>query len=71
LSRFVSTVSHELRTPVSVLTMSVEFLENHADKITPEIEKKLREGISRNIYLLKDLIENILTLSSFNAFEDR
>jgi len=63
LSRFVSTVSHELRTPVSVLTMSIEFLENHSDKITPEIEKKLREGISRNIYLLKDLIENILTLS--------
>jgi PAS domain S-box-containing protein len=63
LSRFVSTVSHELRTPVSVLTMSIEFLENHADKITPEIEQKLREGISRNIYLLKDLIENILTLS--------
>jgi len=63
LGRFVSTVSHELRTPVSVLTMSIEFLENHADKITPEIEKKLREGISRNIYLLKGLIEDILTLS--------
>ncbi len=63
LGRFVSTVSHELRTPVSVLTMSIEFLENHADKITPDIEKKLREGISRNIYLLKDLIEDILTLS--------
>ena len=63
LGRFVSTVSHELRTPVSVLTMSIEFLENHTDKITPEIEKKLREGISRNIYLLKDLIEDILTLS--------
>jgi len=63
LSRFVSTVSHELRTPVSVLTMSIEFLENHSDKITPEIEIKLREGISRNIYLLKDLIEDILTLS--------
>jgi PAS domain S-box-containing protein len=63
LGRFVSTVSHELRTPVSVLTMSIEFLENHADKITPEIEKKLKEGISRNIYLLKDLIEDILTLS--------
>ena len=63
LSRFVSTVSHELRTPVSILTMSIEFLENHTDKITPEIEKTLKEGISRNIYLLKDLIENILTLS--------
>jgi len=66
LSRFVSTVSHELRTPVSVLTMSIEFLENHTDKITPEINKKLREGISRNIYLLKDLIEDILTLSSID-----
>ncbi len=63
LGRFVSTVSHELRTPVSVLIMSIEFLENHSDKITPEINKKLREGISRNIYLLKDLIEDILTLS--------
>ncbi len=63
LGRFVSTVSHELRTPVSVLTMSMEFLENHTDKITPEVKKRLREGISRNIYLLKDLIEDILTLS--------
>ena len=63
LSRFVSTVSHELRTPVSVLTMSMEFLENHSDKVSPEINRKLREGISRNIYLLKDLIEDILALS--------
>jgi len=63
LGRFVSTVSHELRTPVSVLTMSMEFLENHSDRITPEVNKKLREGISRNIFLLKDLIEDILTLS--------
>jgi PAS domain S-box-containing protein len=63
LGRFVSTVSHELRTPVSVLTMSIDFLENHNDKVTPEIDKKLREGISRNIYLLKDLIEDILMLS--------
>ena len=63
LGRFVSTVSHELRNPVSVLTMSMEFLNNHPDKITPEINKRLREGISRNVYLLKDLIEDILTLS--------
>ncbi|NVM46240.1 MAG: PAS domain S-box protein [Candidatus Lokiarchaeota archaeon] len=63
LERFVSTVSHELRTPVSVLTLSMEFLENHSDKLTPEVNKKLREGISRNISLLKDLIEDILTLS--------
>ena len=43
--------------------MSIDFLENHSEKITPEIGKKLKEGISRNIYLLKDLVEDILTLS--------
>ena len=63
LERFVGTVSHELRTPISVLTMSIDFLENHSEKITPEISKKLDEGISRNIYHLKDLVEDILTLS--------
>ena len=46
--------------------MSMEFLENHTDKITPEVNKKLREVISRNIYLLKDLIEDILTLSKID-----
>ena len=71
LGRFVSTVSHELRTPVSVLTMSMEFLENHTDKITPEVNRKLREGISRNIYLLKDLIEDILTLSRIDEGKAR
>ncbi|MBY8987879.1 MAG: HAMP domain-containing histidine kinase, partial [Candidatus Lokiarchaeota archaeon] len=45
---------------------SMEFLENHTDKITPEVNKKLREVISRNIYLLKDLIEDILTLSKID-----
>ena len=66
LGRFVSTVSHELRTPVSVLTMSIQLLENHTDKITPEIDKRLRNGITKNIYLLKDLIEDILTLSKID-----
>jgi len=63
LERFVSTVSHELRTPISVLTMSIEFLKNHSENVTPEISEKLEEGISRNIYLLKDLVKDILTLS--------
>jgi signal transduction histidine kinase len=43
--------------------MSIEFLKNHSENVTPEISEKLEEGISRNIYLLKDLVEDILTLS--------
>jgi len=63
LERFVSTVSHELRTPISVLVMSMDYLNNYRDQITPEVEKRLQDGISRNILLLNDLVEDILTLS--------
>jgi signal transduction histidine kinase len=63
LERFVSTVSHELRTPISVLIMSLDFLDNHSDSVTPDVIKKLQEGIKRNIYLLKELVDDILTLS--------
>ncbi len=66
LERFVSTVSHELRTPISVLIMSLDFLDNHSDSVTPDIIKKLEEGIKRNIYLLKELVDDILTLSKID-----
>jgi len=69
LKRFVSTVSHELRTPVSVLIMSIDFLENHSDKVTPEVNKKLQDGIKKNILLLKILIDDILTLSRLDKHE--
>jgi PAS domain S-box-containing protein len=63
LERFVSTVSHELRTPISVLIMSLDFLDNHSEQVTPDVNKKLQEGIKRNIHLLKELVDDILTLS--------
>ena len=66
LARFVSTVSHELRTPISVLIMTLDFLDNHSEKVTPDVSKKLQEGIKRNIYFLKDLVEDILTLSKID-----
>jgi len=63
LERFVSTVSHELRTPISVLVMSMDYLNNYGDQITHEVKEKLQDGIYRNISLLKGLVEDILTLS--------
>ncbi|MFX0176916.1 MAG: sensor histidine kinase, partial [Candidatus Hodarchaeota archaeon] len=63
LERFVSTVSHELRTPISVLVMSIDYLKNHKESLTPEIEEQLKDAITRNISLLNELVEDILTLS--------
>lgn len=63
LERFVSTVSHELRTSIAVLVSSMDFLKNHSEKITDEVNKQININIEKNIYLLKDLIEDILMLS--------
>jgi PAS domain S-box-containing protein len=63
LEHFVSTVSHELRTPISILIMSLDYLDNHKDKISQETYDKLQKGIKKNIYLLRELVENILILS--------
>jgi PAS domain S-box-containing protein len=62
LSQLVSTVSHELRTPITVLMMSIDYLNKHREDIEKELEEKLMEGIMRNIYLLHELAEDILLI---------
>ena len=66
LEQFVSTVSHELRTPLTVLMMSIEYLKNNKDSISKDVFEKLIDNMSRNSELLKELIENILTLSKID-----
>ena len=63
LQQLISTVSHELRTPITVLLMSMDFLRNHKDKLQPEVETKLMDGIDRNVTLLHKLADDILMIS--------
>ena len=63
LERFVSTVSHELRTPISVLITSYDFLDNHSEKVTLDVRDRLHAGIKKNAFLLRELVEDLLTLS--------
>jgi len=63
LEQLISTVSHELRTPLTVILMSLDFLKNKKETITPEIKEQLMEGISRNTSLLHELAEDILMSS--------
>ena len=66
LEKFVSTVSHELRTPITVLMMSIEYLKKTKTGMTSEIEDRLLDGISRNITLLSELVEDILLISQID-----
>ena len=64
LERFVSTVSHELRTPISVLVLSIEYLNKHPEQLTDELRNQLNNTIEKNTYLLKDLIEDTITVTA-------
>lgn len=63
LEQFVSTVSHELKNPIAVLLMSLNYVTTHREEITKEQEIKLRDGILRNVTLLNELVNDLLTLS--------
>ena len=64
---FISTVSHELRTP---LTSIVGYLEVMRDGAVGKLPTGLHAGLSvieRNAVRLRDLVEDLLTLSAYDA----
>ena len=64
---FISTVSHELRTP---LTSIVGYLEVMRDGGLGQLPKGLHAGLSvieRNAVRLRDLVEDLLILSAYDA----
>lgn len=68
LKSFVSTASHELRTPISVLiTHSKALLEN---KFENEAEEKKYKGIIlKEVLEMRELTENLLTISKLDALD--
>jgi PAS domain S-box-containing protein len=66
LTQFVSTVSHELRTPITVLMMSIEYLNKFKEKTDQQVIEKLMDAISRNINILNELVEDLLLLSKID-----
>ncbi len=64
---FISTVSHELRTP---LTSIVGYLEMMGEGTFGELGEDLRRGldiVGRNVVRLRELVEDLLTLSAYDS----
>jgi two-component system OmpR family sensor kinase len=59
---FVSTVSHELRTPLTSIAGYLELMEDSFDGLTPQ-QAGMVEVVGRNVGRLRNLIEDLLTLS--------
>ncbi|MBN1563319.1 MAG: PAS domain S-box protein, partial [Anaerolineae bacterium] len=64
---FVSTVSHELRTPLSVVLLQVSTLLRYYDRISDDERRRMVGEIQAQAHILRDLIEDILELSRFDA----
>jgi len=60
---FMATVSHELRTPLTSISGYVELLRDAEPDDLSDAQRRMLEVIARNARRLRELIEDILTLS--------
>jgi signal transduction histidine kinase len=68
---FMSTVSHELRTPLTSISGYLELLRDPETGVLTEAQERMLEVIARNARRLRELIEDILTLSRIETGEFR
>lgn len=64
---FMATVSHELRTPLTSISGYVELLRDAEPPELSDAQLRMVEVIARNTRRLRELIEDILTLSRIEA----
>ncbi|GAA0585582.1 hypothetical protein GCM10010172_83470 [Paractinoplanes ferrugineus] len=64
---FMATVSHELRTPLTSISGYVELLRDSEPGELTDAQRRMLEVIARNARRLRELIEDILTLSRIES----
>ena len=64
---FMATVSHELRTPLTSISGYVELLRDAGPEELSDAQQRMLEVIARNARRLRELIEDILTLSRIES----
>jgi two-component system, OmpR family, sensor histidine kinase MtrB len=68
--RFVADVSHELRTPLTALVAEASILREHVDEMPPET-RRTAELLVDDVGRLRDLVEELMELSRFDADAER
>ncbi|HSL75746.1 MAG TPA: HAMP domain-containing sensor histidine kinase [Candidatus Limnocylindrales bacterium] len=64
--RFVADVSHELRTPVTALVAEASIVREHVAELPPE-SRRAAELLVDDVGRLRDLVEELMELSRFDA----
>jgi len=68
--RFVADVSHELRTPLTALVAEASIVGEHLDALPPD-SKRAGELLVKDIGRLRNLVEELMELSRFDADAER
>jgi K+-sensing histidine kinase KdpD len=66
-NHFLGLLSHEIRTPVTSLVMAIGLLERAADQFSNPVHEKLIRSASRDVDRLRELIEDLLSISRFRS----
>ena len=64
--RFVADVAHELRTPLTALVAEASIMAEHLDELPPE-SRRAGELLVADVRRLRDLVEELMELSRFDA----
>ncbi|TFF94365.1 MAG: PAS domain-containing protein, partial [Promethearchaeota archaeon] len=66
---FVSNISHEIRTPLTVLNQVIYNLENFETNMNYDQRQEFLKIVSRNIHIMNNLIEDLITVSIMDERE--
>lgn len=64
---FVAMVAHDLRSPMSVIAGFAETLKKRWERLTDEQRNMLLDGITRNVYSLDHLVEDVLQVARLES----
>ncbi|MCB0098913.1 MAG: hypothetical protein KDE46_24435, partial [Caldilineaceae bacterium] len=68
-TRIINTASHEFRTPLSIIDLTTALLYKRFDKLTKNELDTYRERISNQIFYLKDMIQDVLTVNTSTSIQ--
>lgn len=65
-THIINTASHEFRTPLSIISLSMEMLCDHLEKLSPAKRIHYRERVREQILYLTDMLQDIFTINTSN-----
>lgn len=69
-NEFMSLLSHELRTPIAIMIQSISNLKNYKTRISEDQNRSLLDTISRNAYLVNELIDDLYLVTSIEHIKE-